>query len=165
MSSQNERHMIFLRHAHAGVSDPNDRHLSEKGQKQMREFTPILANTMKGQSPQLLSSPKARCQETLRGLSETLKTPIEIETLLEERKHTETRSDSESRLSEFLAQWIENGEKNCILCSHGDCIPIMIYQCVGISTEIKRAGWADLIYTEDSWKLLDIIQPDDWGRF
>lgn len=106
--------LYFIRHAKAGsrslwVGDDADRPLSPEGEAQARAIADLLAPT----GPvALVSSPFARCRQTLAPLAELTGLTVT----------DEPRIAEDSPLERSLAA-LEDAPDGTVLCSHGDVIP------------------------------------------
>lgn len=106
--------VIVVRHAHAVArtewdGDEEKRELSARGREQARLLPGLLA----GLGPdRILSSPSARCVDTVRPLSEALGVPVELD---------ERLAEGRGRVAVELARSLAGAD--VVLCSHGDVIP------------------------------------------
>ncbi len=105
--------IILLRHAHRTAHGDNAP-LSPQGHKQAEALIRLLPDLPA--TIQLYSSPKLRCQETLKPLSDHLKQPLRIDQALAEEKPEETHTLFLERIQNML----RNCQKPCILCTHAD---------------------------------------------
>ena len=106
--------VLLIRHADAGSrrdwqGPDRGRGLSKKGRRQAGALIPVVE---KYEPKRLLSSPYARCVQTLQPAAAALDLPIEI---CEEL--SEGRGDDALRLIRSLA------EEGVAICTHGDVIP------------------------------------------
>ncbi|MFP5321369.1 MAG: SixA phosphatase family protein [Acidimicrobiia bacterium] len=107
-----------VRHAHAGqrsawTGDDRLRPLSERGEGQARGIAADLAAEAPGR---LLSSPAARCVQTLQPLAEKLGAEV-----VEDDRLFEGAGRAE--IAELLD---EVADDHAVVCSHGDVIPILL---------------------------------------
>lgn len=139
----------MVRHAHRDTSDRlQDNGLSAKGVDQARALRKFFAARF-GQEELseglwLVSSPKKRCLETLEPIAKLIGSSLDIHPDLVEQKSSETSQVLALRVQRFLDEWAKNKAKVCILCSHGDWLPIAISQILGFHHEMKKGSWFEL---------------------
>jgi broad specificity phosphatase PhoE len=147
-----------VRHAHRQVNDPSeDNGLSEKGKLQAKLIASYFQKTYPNIRPLLLSSPRARCQETLQPLANLLKVSVELSDLLDEGAQSRAGS-LENRSKKFLHWWKNEPSDFCIACSHGDWIPLFFEHSLGESFSLKKGGWAELRLNQGRISLHSLIQ-------
>ncbi|MGH9054598.1 MAG: SixA phosphatase family protein [Acidimicrobiales bacterium] len=107
--------VLLIRHAdaasrlHSGEGGDRERHLSPKGRHQAAG----LVTAVQPYAPQrILSSPSARCQETVSPLASALRLSVEVHPAL-----------SEGSGPEALALVRSLADDKAALCTHGDVIP------------------------------------------
>lgn len=110
--------LLLIRHAKAGsrehwTGEDRDRPLTEAGRMQARGLVPLLSDQP---IARILSSPFARCVETVRPLAEQRGLPIEETDELAEGASLATARALVDRLSRDAAA----------LCLHGDLIPELV---------------------------------------
>jgi 8-oxo-dGTP diphosphatase len=133
--------LILVRHAHrdkpmGGILDNG---LSEKGRRQAKRVRERFEAELGGSArAYLVSSPKARCRETLEPLSQLLGTEIAINEMLNEGEPVIQKVRS------FLEWWRLKGPSLTVICSHGDWLPVCIGELTGVPYELAKGGWAEL---------------------
>ncbi len=140
--------LILVRHAHRDTTDRElDNGLSARGKEQMQSFTEGFIAEYAGRykdAPTLFASPKARCIETLEGLSRKYKTKIHIEPMLGEPTNTESHQDYIKRIHSYLDQLLASRDLAAVtvLCSHGDWLPFALKHLTGIEADFEKGSWA-----------------------
>jgi 8-oxo-dGTP diphosphatase len=114
--------LYVVRHAHAGNrgawGGPDAaRPLSKKGRRQAEGIAERLAGCG---AARLLSSPAARCVETLGPLAERLGVPVEVDRRIEEG----ARGGDALALADELRR--TGPDAAAVVCSHGDVIPDLL---------------------------------------
>jgi len=158
--------LFLVRHAHRDTTNRlEDNGLSEKGREQAKGLVTVFKNKVSKDSEiLLLSSPKARCIETLTPFSKAMGLKLTIDPNLDEAKPGESPVKFEKRLKSFLSFVEELGEKAkskdlCVFaCSHGDWLPLALQQLIGVSIDLKKAGCAEV----QDGRLLTLLQPSDY---
>lgn len=155
------RKLILTRHAHRDTSDRSvDNGLSEKGWKQEKLISKHFMGLLQNELPRNIefeSSPKLRCQETLKGLAKNLSKDLSINPKLDERLADEDAKKFNQRVRSFLHDFEKSEIPTLFACSHGDWIPEAVKIATDVSTQIGKAGWIELGYENDEWKILDLI--------
>jgi broad specificity phosphatase PhoE len=121
--------LYVVRHADAGHRSKGDqtdeaRHLSERGRRQADGLRDQLADAG---ITHLLSSPFARCVQTLAPLGERVGVPVDVDPRL---------AEGQGALG-VLALAKELRDTNAVLCSHGDVIPDLLDALVASGTRLK----------------------------
>jgi len=122
--------VYLVRHGSAGArndTDPHDveRHLDTDGREQANRLVQLLTGRPIGR---ILSSPAARCQETVAPLAQDRSLDVEVnEALLEGTDIAESW--------EFVT-WAARQQHDIALCSHGDVIPELIRRAQGRGMEV-----------------------------
>ena len=157
-----KKKLILVRHAHRNVIDPaDDNGLSEKGKKQADAICNYFLKSFgKKSDPQLLSSPRTRCQETLAPLAKKLELESKILHLLDEGAQTK-HGPLEKRIEEFLAWWRDEAPAFVMACSHGDWIPVFFGMAIREDLNLKKSGWAELELKDGKMTLKNVIQSWD----
>lgn len=149
-NTKHKRTLILVRHAHrdtdAGRSRDNG--LSEKGRAQAVLIQTLFNKEFPGATARLITSPKARCRETLEPLAAALRVAIETEPLLLEggEKAAGAPDPLDERIDLFFSDWIQRAEPLTVACSHGDWIPEFLARYASIETELKKGAWAELVH-------------------
>lgn len=120
--------LYVIRHADAGnrsawKGDDNLRPLSKKGR---RQADGIAKELVSAGATRLVSSPSARCIETLTPLAEATGLPIETDARLREG------SDGPAVLA--VSDELRDLGDVAVLCSHGDVIPDLLSELRGLGT-------------------------------
>jgi broad specificity phosphatase PhoE len=119
--------LILIRHAHRDNSVHSlDNGLSEHGHEQVKKMLKFAQHRLKETSPTIFASPKKRCQETVGPLAKELGLKVMVDPRLVERQPTEELEHFSDRLDEFLDFWKGECGPVTVICSHADCIPVMI---------------------------------------
>lgn len=144
--------LIVTRHAHRDILErTDDNGLSAKGQRQAELLSDYFLKHYSAKPDLILSSPRLRCQETLRPLSANLGIDVEIEVLLDEASGQNERMLN--RISKFI-DWMNTDAPNfVVICSHGDWIPVFFESALGSPVELGKSGIAVIEWTPESIKL------------
>jgi broad specificity phosphatase PhoE len=144
------KQLILVRHAHRDTSDRSlDNGLSEKGQKQAKWLAHFAdqrwsAAEFKELKAVILSSPKRRCLETAEPMAELLRCGIDIYSDLNEQLGTETLNQFKKRVEKFMKWWVQEAPPLVIAISHGDWIPMAMFQATGHVMSVKKGSWLEL---------------------
>src|SRR5579885_2972900 len=155
MASRPLATLIVVRHAHRDKSEgkDTDNGLSSKGKKQASKLLEHYKKEFgKLESVKILSSPKKRCVETVQPIAELMKTKVHTSGLLDEGPELEDRA------RKFLADWKREGSGVCIICSHGDWIPLFLELATGVPTDLAKGGWAQLETVDGRLVITRLIQ-------
>jgi 8-oxo-dGTP diphosphatase len=141
--------LILIRHAHRDTSQRElDNGLSEKGREQAKSirrfFTSRFENAGAKDGLWLVSSPKLRCVETLTPLAKSLDRSVDIHPLLDEGAAREGGRAIEARTQAFLQEWKQSKVALTVLCSHGDILPIVVHQLLGLQIDPKKGSWIEI---------------------
>jgi broad specificity phosphatase PhoE len=150
--------LIILRHAHRSkdLGAETDNGLSKKGREQAQNVSDYFRAKYGGSKPLCLSSPKARCFETLVPLAKKEKVEVTIAPLLNEQH--ESTKEFEERIQEFCRWWKEDAPEMTVICSHGDWIPLATEELVGTIVNLKKAGWVEIELSGDQVSLSWVLQ-------
>lgn len=152
-----------MRHAHRDTHKGHelDNGLSDKGRKQVRKiFDHFFSRFPEVEKPQLFSSPRKRCMETLEPLSRKLERKLYVNDLLLEfrgENKKETKNEFRRRIRHFIREFEKSRSSVTVICSHGDWIPVFFDEALGLDIELKKAGWAELEWDKKP-KLTWLIQ-------
>lgn len=150
--------LILCRHGDREVVSAGvDSGISESGRIQAQALATTFAKKFSGQTPLVLSSPRLRCQQTLKPLATLTHSPVKIDPLLSERNSAETQHVFIMRVASFLDQIRESQEPLIISCSHGDWIPTAVDLWTGQWVDVLRGSWIELEVSEDNVKLKEVI--------
>lgn len=141
--------LVLVRHAHRDTARRElNNGLSEKGKEQAKGLRRFFANRFDANDFKkgiwFVSSPKLRCVETLAPMAKLLEKSVDIHPDLDEQTSKETGAQFEQRIRRFLQEWKQGGPEFTILCSHGDWLPLAVFQLLGLSQDFKKGGWLEL---------------------
>lgn len=141
--------LILTRHAHRDTSDrAADNGLSPKGRAQARALEERFAEEYpgrKGNAFLVLSSPKRRCVETVRGIARRAGRGVKISQLLTEQGEGESSRELEARVRKFVEWWKTQAPPRTLICSHGDWLPLALRSLTGAAADMKKGGWAEVV--------------------
>jgi broad specificity phosphatase PhoE len=154
--------IIIVRHAHRDKPHGRkaDDGLSPKGKKQARALTKFLAKHL-DQRPRILTSPKARCQETIEPIAEKLKVKFDCAKELMEHGDFDQQESEEQfrrRVADFCDSQMATPSPLTILCSHGDWIPVALEHLTGLELSLKKGGWAEIKIQNETPHLTWLVQ-------
>ena len=114
--------LLLVRHAHAGdrdkwVGDDSQRPLTPKGQRQATGLAALLAPFA---IDRIMSSPYARCMQTVEPLAESLGLRVDAAEAL-----------GEGHRAAGLALVDLDSDDVVVLCGHGDTVPYMLLALTG----------------------------------
>jgi phosphohistidine phosphatase SixA len=135
------KRLILIRHAHRDLSDRDlDNGLSDKGHAQVKKLLKLADDELpKKPRATFMSSPKARCIQTIEPLAEAHGAELEICGWLDEGDHLD------SRVKEFTDWWRSSrAPELTVICSHGDWIPLCLKVLTGVEQAIEKGGWAEV---------------------
>lgn len=131
--------LYLVRHGSAGIrndGDPDDteRHLDTVGLRQAARLTQLIGHAAPEDAvTAILTSPAARCVETVDPLAAALGLDIELEPRLFE--------GSDIDASWALLEELVESDVVAVLCSHGDVIPELIRRAKGRGMQVPgKAG-------------------------
>lgn len=141
--------LIMIRHAHRDNSRQEvDNGLDDKGRAQAKNLRRFFLERFKAETFQqglwLVSSPKARCRETLGPLGRELSRQIDVHPGLDEQSGREDEAALAQRVRAFLQEWKAARVKTTVLCSHGDWLPVAAGELLGSRIEFKKGSWLEL---------------------
>ena len=150
--------MILVRHAHRNKPQgaSHDNGLSPKGQKQaiaiQNRFIEQFGKNGKGLL--LVSSPKARCVETIEPIAKLTKVSIF------ELQELDEGGNLNKKIKDFFLEWVANPPPLTIACSHGDWIPTALHMICGAQTDLEKGGWVELDFSvgDQKFQLKWILQ-------
>jgi phosphohistidine phosphatase SixA len=123
--------VYLIRHAHAGDrgDGPGDIHrpLSDKGHRRAAELAAMLSGAS---ITRILSSPAARCSQTVQPLADTVGVEVEEHPALWEG----------APVDEVLALLDGCDHGNVVVCSHGDIIPGLVDRVAADGAAISGRG-------------------------
>ncbi len=142
--------LILVRHAHRDTDQGRERDngLSAKGREQAVLIQSLFKKERPGQTARLVSSPKARCRETLAPLADALRVAVEIDGHLLEGGEPAPGVPFalDQRIDQFFADWVHRPDALTVACSHGDWIPEFLARYATVQTELKKGAWAEMIW-------------------
>ena len=153
------KRLILVRHADQEMILPmHDNGLSQMGRAQAQKLTRFFTarqEQMQWENDQglLLSSPKRRCLETLEDLRSTSGALLEVRSELDEQGPTEPFELFEDRILNFLKWFQSEGPLWCVVCSHGDWIPIVSQHICRQQFEVQKGAWIEFEYSRGAYEL------------
>ena len=158
--SKLNRKIFLIRHAHRDTSGGRsiDNGLSSKGKEQSLRLFEFYRSRFGKADCLLMSSPKRRCIETLEPIAHYLKKQIEeSDLLLEEAEEKQSKTRFQHRVKQFCIGWLETGPAMTLVCSHGDWIPAVIKELVGVEIALKKGSWVELEETSEGLVISDSL--------
>jgi 8-oxo-(d)GTP phosphatase len=154
------KRLILVRHAHRDKDQGRevDNGISPKGEKQVKRLTRYFVRRFPATQALILSSPKVRCLETLAPLAALCGTKVQEDPLLIEQGLKESQGSLETRVRRFASAWRQSEAEFTLACSHGDWIPLCLEELVGLTTELKKGGWAEIVLIDGTPRLYQLIQ-------
>ena len=156
--------LILLRHAHRhmGFDYGDDNGISELGEKQANVLAKYFFKKF-GETPsvKLLSSPATRCVETLAPIANELDLTVEIEQDLFEQRSRETEHEFTLRLEQFINSWHYGKAQLTIAVTHGDWLPVCIYNLFSINFNYGNACWIELVIDNEKLCLVKTLQCEE----
>lgn len=148
------KRLILLRHAHRekNLGHHIDNGLSEKGKKQVARLVKFFEKKFNEEKPVFYSSPKKRCVETAEPVAELFSEKVQI------MKHLDEGDFLENRVQEIIKWWVREAPPLTVLCSHGDLIPLLVYQMTGARVEFKKGAMAEISGPSGAPWLYTLIQ-------
>lgn len=132
--------LVLIRHAHRDTSQrENDNGLDDKGREQAKALRRFFTSrhAVDDKAVWLVSSPKKRCLETLEPISRALDRPVDVHPLLDEG------GPLDGKVRSFLEEWKKSKVPLTLVCSHGDWLPVAIYQLFGLHLDVKKGCWLE----------------------
>lgn len=135
-----DKKLILVRHAHrdTDIGRGTDNGLSEKGIKQADRILKYFKEWYEGESVQLLSSPKLRCQETLKPLASFLKQDLKV------REELDEGGQLYWKIKSFREFWQISKFDITVACTHGDWIPMAVEEYTGGRIFCKKGSLVEL---------------------
>ena len=144
-NDKSQKILILIRHAHRDTADRDQNNgLSDKGKEQVKVLTRTLQELYPLGSPNLISSPKRRCIETLQPIQLLTQVQLNIDSLLSEGQDNEGTNQLVKRVEQFCKKWKNQEHPLTLVCSHGDWLPLAVDYLVGAFSEFKKCGWAEI---------------------
>jgi broad specificity phosphatase PhoE len=154
MKEKKSYSIVFVRHGHRDKPHPDgDNGLSPKGLAQVEDLKKDYKKDRLPPSTHFWSSPKKRCTETLKPLSELAKGDFKIEKLLDEQQRSESSEKFQERIGTLIRKAMLIGE-TIYLCSHGDVIPEAIDLLTGKSIDISKGQAIPVTLSDGEWSLI-----------
>jgi len=126
------------------VEPRKDNGLSEKGLVQAQETATQIAPLLRrSRAPvRILTSPKARCLETVTPIGLAMAVRVEVEPRLAEQRDDEDSRAMLRRLRELVKELEARAAGyQLVLCSHGDVLPLLTEMLTGRSESLKKGEW------------------------
>ncbi len=153
------KRLIIIRHAHRDTADRAlDNGLSKKGKKQARRLLAFYTRALPDARPLILTSPLKRCVETVEPLAAASGTRAVMDKRLLDLSGKENRQTRPKRLADFLSWWKEQAPGLTIACSHGDWIDLFLKMTTGVNGNLKKGGWAEIVWQGKQAELVWLIQ-------
>lgn len=150
-STNRTKTLVIVRHAHRNKDKGRsaDNGLSLKGHLQtkwIRLFFKRVYSDQKLAEQKIIvySSPKQRCIETVEGVAKRYGTRVEIFPLLDEQLEAENPVSFRKRIDRFIRWWQEEAPEFCVVCSHGDWIPLFLQKATGVVGKVGKGGIIEL---------------------
>lgn len=141
--------LVLCRHAHRDNSLRElDNGLDEKGKDQAKNIKRFLSDRYSPEDFEtglwFVSSPKARCLETLLPVAKEFDRSVDAHPDLDEANAKESVVALEERVRRFLKEWSTSKVGFTVVCSHGDWLPLATMQLFGLHHEFKKGSWMEL---------------------
>lgn len=145
-----DKTLILVRHGHRDTAERSlDNGLTDRGREQAKaikkffcaRFTPEEAKN----GIWFVSSPKIRCMETIEPAAKAFSRQVDAHPLLDEQAWRADRVDF--RVQNFLKEWQNSNIGLTIASSHGDWLPVAMFQLVGLHFEPKKGSWFEIGWT------------------
>ena len=154
------RRLYLVRHAHRDTADRIlDNGLTEKGREQALRIRDWFIRSGLPIPKEILSSPKARCRETLEPLALGAGSKLRVDLGLDEQRENESTGALGNRVMSWLESWIASEAETTIVCSHGDWIPILVGLCTGKRLEISKGAIVGLEFPSRASSSDDPFEP------
>lgn len=152
--SSNDQTLVILRHAHRDTSlgSAIDNGLSEKGIAQSKKIKKYFEQNFEDLQPWVLSSPKKRCQETVKKLAKAAGVEIQVSAALDEG------GDLEAKAARLVGEVTQSKQNMIVLCSHGDVIPVLTQHLIGAEILLEKGGWIQLERVSGRYHLQWVLQ-------
>lgn len=138
--------LVLIRHGHRDTSERElDNGLDAKGQGQAKCIEAFFHKRFsESKEVRLVSSPKKRCQQTLKPLADSLRLKVETHSGLDEQHRGESESEFHSRLIRFIKEWKDSEDPITVVCSHGDWLPLAVHKLIGVQQDFKKGSWLEI---------------------
>jgi broad specificity phosphatase PhoE len=156
--AQRQKTLILVRHAHRDKALPDaDNGLSDRGKKQASLLSKYFKRAFDDARPEIYSSPKKRCIETVEKIAKRAEREIQIVDCLNE---SETQADLIRRVTEFMRLLQQSRAPLIVASSHGDWIPVFLDKILGIPIDLEKGAWAQLELNSKTGenRLVELIQ-------
>jgi len=148
--------IVFVRHAHRDKPIPDDNNgLSPKGFEQTEDLVKAYKQGEIPPSKIFWSSPKIRCQQTLKPICDEASGTYKVEPLLDERLADEKSASYNGRIAKFIEKAIAEHAETIYLCSHGDILPEAIEYLTDHFVEVKKGQAVVLVQdkAKNKWRI------------
>lgn len=143
---QRRKRILVIRHAHRDVPDDRsiDNGLNGRGLEEARRFKRFMVEGKHDGPWLVLSSPKKRCVQTILPFAKQAGFKVFVSFLLDEQASDESSLGFEKRVSRFAEWMTKRDDRQVILCSHGDWIPLFLQKTTGHWKELKKGEWIEI---------------------
>lgn len=141
--------LILIRHGHRDNSVRTlDNGLSDKGREHAKAIKRFFSSRFHEEELQsgvwFVSSPKLRCVETILPAAKALNREVDVHPLLDEQSSKEPPGRLEERVQAFLKEWSKSDVALTVASSHGDWLPLAMFNLVGLHFEPKKGSWFEV---------------------
>ena len=141
--------LILIRHGHRDTTvRALNNGLSEKGREQAKAIKRFFAARFDEEQLKsgvwFVSSPKLRCMETLLPTAKAFQREVDAHPLLDEQNTKETGAKLEERVQSFLKEWSRSEMAVTVVSSHGDWLPLAMFQLLGLHFDPKKGSWFEV---------------------
>ncbi len=146
--------LILLRHGSKNIDDRLvDSGLNHHGRIQSKTVVSFYLERFSQKHPDLVSSERLRCQETLVPMSERLGVDVQIDPHLTEQKTNESHQDFVQRMLRFKKGFEDSENPVTVACTHGDWIPLFTDLTIKKMIHPGYVGWIELVYEDEKYEL------------
>lgn len=145
-----DKTLILVRHGHRDTTERAlDNGLTDKGREQAKAIKKFFCSRFTAEDLKngiwFVSSPKIRCIETIEPVAKAFGRQVDAHPLLDEQAWRADRVDF--RVQNFLKEWQNSNIGLTIASSHGDWLPVAMFQLVGLHFEPKKGSWFEIEWT------------------
>jgi 8-oxo-(d)GTP phosphatase len=149
-----EKTLILIRHAHRSKrwGSEADNGLSARGRKQAERLRRFFLGKFPKGRVRVVSSPKARCVETVEPIARSARTRVRAEPLLDEG------AALAARCARFESWWRRRAPARVVACSHGDLLPVLLLRLTGARADMSKGAWAEVRLKGGRAELVSLVQ-------